>query len=225
MRRQDSSKTEFICLMAMFMSITALAIDAVLPALDLIGTSLGAKDANDSQLVIITLFVGMAVGLLLYGPLSDSYGRKRAIYLGMAIFVAGSGVSLAAMNFSVMLAGRLLQGFGIASCRVVSMAMIRDRFEGREMGRVMSLTMVLLIMVPAIAPSIGQLILSASASCSAVSARWQSSRSAISLVSPTRSSASFRPWCPSPSVVPSDRLTMALCRPWSSVFFFAGFLL
>lgn len=79
----------------------------------------------------------------------------------MAIFVAGSGVSLAAMNFSVMLAGRLLQGFGIASCRVVSIAMIRDRFEGREMGRVMSLTMVLLIMVPAIAPSIGQLILSA----------------------------------------------------------------
>lgn len=62
--------------MAVFMSITALAIDAVLPALDLIGTSLGAKDANDSQLVIITLFVGMAIGLLLYGPLSDSYGRK-----------------------------------------------------------------------------------------------------------------------------------------------------
>ncbi len=150
---------EFICLMASLMSLVALAIDSMLPALDQIGASLGVLDPNDNQLIISTLFLGMALGLMLYGPLSDSYGRKNAIYLGILIFLLGDLMSLYSENLSVMLFGRLCQGFGAAATRVVTLAMIRDKFTGREMGKVMSLIMVFFIMVPAIAPSLGQGIL------------------------------------------------------------------
>ncbi len=150
---------EFICLMAALMSLVALAIDSMLPALDQIGASLGVLDPNDNQLIISTLFLGMAMGLMLYGPLSDSYGRKRAIYLGILIFLLGNLISLYSENLTFMLIGRLCQGFGAAAARVVTMAMIRDKFEGREMGKVMSLIMVFFVMVPAIAPSLGQGIL------------------------------------------------------------------
>jgi DHA1 family bicyclomycin/chloramphenicol resistance-like MFS transporter len=101
----------------------------------------------------------MALGQIVYGPISDSFGRKKAIYIGISIFIFGSLVSLFSMHFNIMLLGRVCQGFGVASSRVVTLAMIRDQLEGREMGRVMSLIMVLFIMVPAIAPSIGQGIL------------------------------------------------------------------
>ncbi len=152
-------KTEFVCLMAVLMSMVALTIDTVLPALDKIGSSLGVQDPNNNQLIIFTLFLGLSLGQMLYGPVSDSFGRKKAIYLGISIFILGSMISLLSTTFTFMLIGRVSQGFGVASCRVVTLAMIRDKLEGREMGRVMSLIMVLFIMVPAIAPSIGQAIL------------------------------------------------------------------
>lgn len=154
-----TSKPEFICLMAVLMSLAALSIDTVLPALDKIGSSLGVQNPNNNQLIISTFFLGMALGQLLYGPFSDSFGRKKAIYLGISIFMVGCLITLLSTNFTFMLIGRVCQGFGISSCRVVTLAMIRDKLSGREMGRVMSLIMVLFIIVPAIAPSIGQLIL------------------------------------------------------------------
>lgn len=158
-RGLQTSKTEFICLMAVLMSLAALSIDTVLPALEKIGSSLGVQNPNNNQLIISTLFLGMALGQLLYGPLSDSFGRKKAIYLGISIFIVGCLISLLSTGFTFVLIGRVCQGFGISSCRVVTLAMIRDKLSGREMGRVMSLIMVLFIIVPAIAPSIGQLIL------------------------------------------------------------------
>ncbi len=145
--------------MALLMSFVALTIDAMLPALGQIGTSLRVNNPNDVQLVVSTIFLGMGMGMIIYGPLSDSYGRKNAIYLGMFIFLIGSVVSLLSTNLTIMLVGRILQGFGVASCRVVTLAMIRDKFEGREMGRIMSLVIIFFILVPAIAPSIGQAIL------------------------------------------------------------------
>lgn len=145
--------------MAVLMSMAALAIDTVLPALDQIGAGLGVQDPNDNQLIIVTLFLGMAFGQMFYGPVSDSFGRKKAIYLGTSIFILGNMISLLSTTFTYMLLGRVCQGLGVASCRVVTLAMIRDKLEGREMGRVMSLIMVMFIMVPAIAPSIGQGIL------------------------------------------------------------------
>ena len=161
MNSQPSQKSngEFVALMALLMSLLALTIDAMLPALGQIGASLEVQNPNDVQLVVSTIFLGMALGLMLYGPFSDSYGRKNAIYLGMSFFLTGSLVSLFSTNFTVMLVGRVLQGFGAASCRVITLAMVRDKFEGREMGKIMSLIMVVFILVPALAPSVGQAIL------------------------------------------------------------------
>jgi len=145
--------------MAVLMSLMALAIDAMLPALDLIGLSLGVNNPNDNQLIISTLFLGMALGLMLYGPISDSYGRKITIYLGVGIFLIGDLISLLSEDFTFMIIGRLLQGFGAAACRVITIAMIRDRFDGPKMAKVMSLIMMVFIMVPVLAPSVGQVIL------------------------------------------------------------------
>jgi DHA1 family bicyclomycin/chloramphenicol resistance-like MFS transporter len=152
---------EFVAVMALLMSIVALSIDSILPALSTISGSFGvaADNLNETQLLLTTMFLGMAFGLMIYGPLSDTFGRKKIIYLGVSIFALGTIISLLAENYNMMLLGRTIQGFGAASCRVISIAMIRDRFEGNEMGKVMSLITTIFIIVPAIAPSIGQGIL------------------------------------------------------------------
>ena len=139
--------------------MVALTVDAMLPALAQIGNSLNVSHPNDNQLIVAYVFLGMAMGQLFYGPISDAYGRKPAIYLGIIIFLAGALTSILATEFQTMLLGRILQGMGAASCRVVTLAMIRDRFQGREMAQVMSLIMLMFIMVPALAPSVGQAIL------------------------------------------------------------------
>ncbi len=150
---------EFIALMAVIMSLMAMAIDSMLPALAIMGESLNVQNTNDTQFIIISIFLGMSMGLMLYGPFSDAFGRKKAVYLGISIFVVGDLISLFASDFSWMIIGRLLQGFGGAACRVMSITMIRDKFSGKEMARVMSLIMVIFIMVSALAPSFGQVIL------------------------------------------------------------------
>lgn len=159
MKKTAIGGKEFITLMAMLMSMVALTIDAMLPALIQIGTDLNAEHANDSQLIVAAVFLGMALGQMIYGPVSDAHGRKPAIYLGMIIFLVGVLISIFSHDFNTMLIGRVLQGMGAASCRVVTLAMVRDRFDGKEMAKVMSLIMMMFIMVPAIAPAIGQGIL------------------------------------------------------------------
>lgn len=156
---QAIGRIEFIALMAALMSMVALSIDAMLPALNIIGQDLNVTNPNDSQLVISSVFLGMAFGLIIYGPISDSFGRKNAIYLGMVIFLIGCLISIFAQDFHHMLIGRVLQGFGAASCRVITIAMMRDQYDGKEMAKNMSLIMMVFIMVPALAPSIGQLVL------------------------------------------------------------------
>jgi len=150
---------EFVALMAFAMSLVALSIDAMLPAFPDMVRDLQVSGVNDIQLSISLLFVGLALGQLFYGPLSDSIGRKPAIYLGFVIFIAGSLLSMAATSFYLMLLGRLLQGIGAAGPRVVSVALIRDRFHGSEMARVMSFIMTVFILVPIFAPALGQGIL------------------------------------------------------------------
>jgi len=150
------SFVEFVTLMALLTSLVALSIDAMLPALPVIGTSLGVADPNDNQYVITTFFFGFAVGQLFYGPISDSTGRKPAIYAGLVLFIIGGIISTLAPNFALMLFGRVLQGFGAAGPRTVTIAMIRDQYEGRAMARVMSFVMAIFIIIPVIAPTIGQ---------------------------------------------------------------------
>ncbi len=149
----------FIALMAVLMSFIALSIDAMLPALGHMGRDLQVQNPNDVQLIISVIFAGMALGLIFFGPFSDSFGRKPAIYLGMGIFLFGCLLSIVANSFELMLAGRFLQGVGAASCRISTLCMIRDRFEGNVMARVMSFIMILFILTPALAPALGQLIL------------------------------------------------------------------
>jgi DHA1 family bicyclomycin/chloramphenicol resistance-like MFS transporter len=150
---------EFIALMAFTMSLVALSIDAMLPAFPEMAQDLKVATPNDIQLVVSLLFIGLATGQLFYGPLSDSIGRKPAMYIGFALFILGSVLSMTASNFTTMLAGRLLQGIGAAGPRTVAVALIRDRFHGSEMARIMSFIMTVFILVPVFAPALGQAIL------------------------------------------------------------------
>ncbi len=150
---------EFVILMALLMSLVALSIDAILPAMGQLGGALGHTDPQSLQQIITFVFGGLAIGQLLYGPLSDQIGRKPAIFLGLLVFILGSLMSWAAESFTMMLAGRFLQGFGVAGPRIVMVALIRDLYEGRAMARIMSIIMGVFIFVPTIAPVLGQGIL------------------------------------------------------------------
>lgn len=150
---------EFILLMAVLMSMTALSIDTMLPALPDMGKDLGVTRANDVQLVISTLILGLSLGQLAFGPLSDSMGRKPALMVGALLFIVGCLLCLISERFGVMLIGRVIQGIGVAGPRSVVVALIRDRFEGRTMAKAMSSIMSIFIVIPAIAPALGQGIL------------------------------------------------------------------
>jgi MFS transporter, DHA1 family, multidrug resistance protein len=150
---------EFVALMATLTALAAMSIDTVLPALPAIGASLGVERANDNQLVVSLFFLGFGLGQFFYGPLSDAAGRKPAAYAGLALFLIGTALALFSRTFPVMLAGRLLQGVGVAGPRTITLALVRDKFEGRAMARVMSLVMFVFILVPVVAPAIGQAIL------------------------------------------------------------------
>ncbi|MGI9483652.1 MAG: multidrug effflux MFS transporter [Hyphomicrobiales bacterium] len=147
---------EQVALVALLISIVALSIDAMLPALNIIGEDLHVAEPNDAQFVISLFFLGLAFGQMIYGPVSDSTGRKPAIYVGLLIFVAGTILSIISTGFTMMLVGRFLQGLGAAGPRIVVIALIRDLYEGRAMARIMSMIMAVFIIVPAIAPAIGQ---------------------------------------------------------------------
>ncbi len=158
-RKVEPSLVEFVVILSLMMSLTALSIDAMLPALPQIGSDLNVQNANDRQLVVSLIFLGIAAGQLFFGPLSDKTGRKPAIYAGLTLYIFGSLIALFSLSFPMMLVGRLLQGAGISAPRAVGLALVRDRYEGRAMARVMSFVMTVFILVPMIAPMMGQAIL------------------------------------------------------------------
>ena len=145
--------------MAALMSIVALALDALLPALDIIGIAVGNRDPEANQLLIIMFFLGMGTGPLLFGPVSDSVGRKPVVYIGFALFIAASFLCVSATSMEWMVVGRILQGASLSAPRTISIAMIRDRFSGDYMARIMSFVTVVFILVPVVAPAIGKFIL------------------------------------------------------------------
>jgi DHA1 family bicyclomycin/chloramphenicol resistance-like MFS transporter len=147
---------EFIGLIALMMALTALSIDIMLPALPTIGAAMGVSDANDRQIVIISYVLGFSVGQLAYGRLSDRYGRKPVLMLGLAVFVAGSLVASLSSSFALLLGARTVQGLGAAAPRVIAIAIVRDLYAGRQMARVMSFAMMVFIIIPVLAPSLGQ---------------------------------------------------------------------
>jgi len=159
MQNQPKLKLEFIAIMALLMSLVALSIDGILPALAVIGTDLGVTDTQKHQLLITMIFLGLGFGQLIFGPLSDSYGRKPIIYVGFLVFAIASIVCVNTNSYEVLIAGRILQGIGLASPRTLSIAMIRDSYEGDYMAKVMSFIVMIFILVPIIAPTLGQYLM------------------------------------------------------------------
>ncbi|GGD23113.1 multidrug effflux MFS transporter [Hyunsoonleella pacifica] len=156
MQKEKEFKFEFIALMASLMSIVALSIDALLPALPEIGNHLGVIDSNNNQLLITMIFLGIGFGQLVFGPLSDSFGRKPVVYTGFTLFIIASIICVTTKSFEVMVIGRVLQGIGLSSPRSIALSMIRDLFDGDYMAKVMSIIVMFFILVPVVAPTLGQ---------------------------------------------------------------------
>lgn len=151
-------KAEFIALTAMMFATIAFSIDAMLPALPNIAADIAPGGVAQAALVMTFFVIGMGAGTFFTGPLSDAYGRKPVVYAGLAVYALGAVLSWLAPTLELMLAARVLQGLGAAGPRVVSAAIIRDLYSGRNMASIMSLTMMVFLLVPAIAPLIGALI-------------------------------------------------------------------
>ena len=150
---------ETIALLAGLMALNAFAIDAMIPALPDIGRSLGVSEENHRQLVVVAYMAGFGSTQLLWGPLADRFGRKRILAAGIAFYSAFALICGLAGSFELLVLARALQGASAAVTRVLVVAMARDLFEGEEMARVMSLVFMVFMVVPVLAPSIGQLVL------------------------------------------------------------------
>ncbi|PRY26272.1 DHA1 family bicyclomycin/chloramphenicol resistance-like MFS transporter [Aliiruegeria haliotis] len=153
--RAPLGQAEFIALMAMTFATVAFSIDAMLPALPDIAGEISAETPNRAQMIITSFVLGLGVGTLFTGPLSDAYGRKPVVMAGAALYVLGATLAWQAHSIETMFAARVLQGLGAAGPRVVAMAIIRDLYAGRKMARLMSFIMLIFTIVPAIAPTIG----------------------------------------------------------------------
>ncbi|GAL63820.1 multidrug effflux MFS transporter [Algibacter lectus] len=159
MEKIKKVKFEFVALMASLMSIVALTIDALLPALPEIGASLGATSSSQNQLLITMIFLGIGFGQLIFGPISDSFGRKPIVYVGFIVFIIASIICVTTESYEMMLFGRILQGIGLSSPRSLSTSMVRDEFSGDYMAKILSFVVMFFILVPVIAPMFGQFLM------------------------------------------------------------------
>lgn len=156
---KEMGTTEFVIMMAALMSITALSIDTMLPALPHIGQELHVADPNDRQMIITLFMMGLGIGSLIYGPMSDRFGRRPVLMVAAGLQLLSTFICVIAPSFDILLLARLIAGLSIASCRVVAVSIVRDCFQGDAMARIMSLVMVTFIIVPVLAPSVGSLVL------------------------------------------------------------------
>jgi DHA1 family bicyclomycin/chloramphenicol resistance-like MFS transporter len=157
--RKGPGFPEFVALIAMMMALNALAIDAMLPALPAIGDALGVVEENSRQWIITAYLLGFGTAQLIYGPLADRYGRKPILMIGLSLYVLFSVLAAFAPSFELLIAARVGTGLGAASLRVLAVSIVRDRYSGRTMARVMSLSFLVFLGVPIIAPTLGQLVL------------------------------------------------------------------
>ena len=156
---RDISRPEFIALIAAFMTLNALAIDVMLPALPQMAQSLHVVNENDRHWVVLAYALGFGVAQLAFGPLSDRFGRRVPMFAGVAVYAAASLAAILAPTWESLIALRVVQGIGGAGTRVITMSIVRDRYAGRAMAEVMSLIFMVFLVVPIVAPSIGQLIM------------------------------------------------------------------
>ncbi len=153
------STPELVAMVAALSALNALAIDIMLPALPQIGAAFNLTNDNDQQLVVVCYVALFGISQLVYGPLADAFGRRSVLIYALGIYIAGSVLCVVAPNFELFLAARALQGVGAAATRVIATAVVRDLTEGRRMAQVMSMAMTVFMIVPIIAPGIGQLLL------------------------------------------------------------------
>ncbi|WP_307367400.1 multidrug effflux MFS transporter [Brevundimonas sp. SORGH_AS_0993] len=157
--KKELGFVEFVCLIALMMALNALAIDSMLPALPHIGADLGVADANARQWVVTAYLLGFGGAQLIYGPLADRFGRKPVLLFGVGLYVVFSLLATLAPSFEFLILSRIGQGLGSACTRVLAVSIVRDRYEGRTMARVMSFSFLVFLGVPILAPSLGQLIM------------------------------------------------------------------
>lgn len=157
--RKDIQFREFVLLCACLMAMNALSIDPMLPALPEIGHDLAIPHPNDRQFIISIYFMGLGFGSLLFGVLSDRFGRKAVLGSAMALFIISSIACASAQSFAMLLAGRACAGFFAGASRVITVGIVRDRFRGDAMARVMSLIFAVFMLIPVMAPSFGSAIL------------------------------------------------------------------
>lgn len=154
-------RAELIALLAMLFATIAFSIDAMLPALPELTAALSPEAPNKVQLVVTMFMLGMGLGTFFTGPLSDTFGRKPIVLVGAVLYIAGALMATQAETLEVLLAARLLQGLGAAGPRVVAIAIVRDLYSGRAMAQIMSFVMMVFTLVPALAPSIGAVLIAA----------------------------------------------------------------
>ncbi|MBT8301897.1 MAG: multidrug effflux MFS transporter, partial [Maribacter sp.] len=124
-----------------------------------IGISINSLDATDNQLLITMIFLGLGLGQLFFGPLSDCYGRKPIVYAGFVVFTVASIICVLASSLELMIIGRILQGIGLSAPRTISISIIRDTYKGDYMAKVMSFVTAFFILIPVVAPAIGKAIM------------------------------------------------------------------
>lgn len=150
---------EFVALVAALMALGALGIDAMLPALPAIGEALGVADANARQFVVTAFLLGFGVAQLVHGPLADRFGRRTLLIWALSAYVVANVAAAMAGSFALLLVARVVGGAAIAATRVACVALVRDCYHGRAMARVMSIAFIVFMIVPVLAPSLGQAVL------------------------------------------------------------------
>ena len=150
---------QFVAFVAAVMATNALAIDTMLPALPVIGDALHIAAENDRQWIVTAYLLGFGGAQIFYGTLADRFGRRPVLLVALGLYAVFSAIAGFAGSLGVMVTARVLQGVGAAGTRVLAVSIIRDRFAGRQMARVMSLTLIVFLAAPIAAPSLGQLIM------------------------------------------------------------------
>ena len=153
------ARGEFVTLMAALMALTALAIDSMLPALQTIGVELGVADPNRRQWVLTAFLIGLGIGSLVHGPLSDRYGRRPILIASLAAYIVMAIICGIAPTFTLLLVARFALGFAAAAMGVLPISIVRDRVSGADLAQLLSTIFIVFMIVPVLAPSVGQFVL------------------------------------------------------------------
>jgi DHA1 family bicyclomycin/chloramphenicol resistance-like MFS transporter len=152
-------RPQFIAIIASLMALNAVAIDIMLPAFPNISGSFGITDANRIQHILLSYVIGFGLAQLFFGPVSDRYGRRAPLFIGIGLYAVCAVAGAFAPSFEILLISRFLQGVGAAATRVIAISVVRDTHSGRGMAATMSLVMMVFMVVPVFAPMIGQVII------------------------------------------------------------------